>query len=147
MLKVVYSKVINGKGRTAFVGKDKMTYEYADVPDEETFQKLKTEIVEELKKKDSSLVKASFYTEKRVSWEIAYEDIDKNDEYNSISVIKNMTRQAVMDNIAGMTWGMWELFNGVFEKRPKIPNDLSEADENSDPLYDYLKSLGPTILK
>lgn len=144
MFKVIYTKAVNKKGRYAFVGGDKMTYEYADVPDEETFQKLKNEIVEELKKEDTPLVKASFYNEKGVPLEISFEDIDEEDEGCIIDAINGMMLKMLN---GGMTKGQWELFNGSHGDDFKIPEDLAEADENSDPLYDYLKSIGPTLLK
>lgn len=144
MFKVIYTKAVDEKGRYAFVGDDKMTYEYADVPDEETFQKLKNEIIEELKKEDTPLVKASFYDEKSVPLEIGFEDIDEEDEGCIIDAINGMTLKMLN---GGMTKGQWELFNGSYDDNLKIPEDLAEADENSDPLYDYLKSIGPTLLK
>lgn len=144
MFKVIYTKAVDEKGRYACVGGDKMTYEYADVPDEETFQKLKNEIVEELKKEDTSLVKASFYNEKGVPLEISFEDIDEEDEGCIIDAINGITLKMLN---GGMTKGQWELFNGSYDDNLKIPEDLAEADENSDPLYDYLKSVGPTLLK
>lgn len=147
MFKVIYTKAVDGKGRYAFVGGDKMTYEYADVPDEETFQKLKNEIVEELKKEDTPLVKASFYNEKGVPFEISFDDIDEEDEYCLITAVNNMTLKMIEESRGGMTKGQWELFNGSYADDFKIPEDLAEADENSDPLYDYLKSIGPTLLK
>lgn len=147
MFKVIYTKAVDGMGRYAFVGGDKMTYEYADVPDEETFQKLKNEIVEELKKEDTPLVKASFYNEKGVPFEIGFEDIDEEDETCLIDTVNDMTLQKLEERTDYMTKGQWELFNGSYDDDLKIPEDLAEADKNSDPLYDYLKSVGPTLLK
>lgn len=147
MFRVIYTKAVDGNGRYACVGGDKMTYEYADVPDEETFQKLKNEIVEELKKEDSPLVKASFYNEKGVPFEISFDDINEEDEYCLIDAVNGITLKKLEESLGGMTKGQWELFNGSYDDDFKVPEDLAEADENSDPLYDYLKSIGPTLLK
>lgn len=91
MVKVIYTLAVNGKGRDACVGIDETRYEYKDVPDEATFQKIKKEIIEELNDKNTPLIKASFYTETNVPFEISYDSINPNDEYNHIDEVNSMT--------------------------------------------------------
>lgn len=111
MVKVIYTLAVNGKGRDACVGIDETRYEYKDVPDEATFQKIKKEIIEELNDKNTPLIKASFYTETNVPFEISYDSINPNDEYNHIDEVNSMTLEKIETDNESFPRDEWEYFN------------------------------------
>lgn len=111
MVKVIYTLAVNGKGRDACVGIDETRYEYKDVPDEATFQKIKKEIIEELNDKNTPLIKASFYTETNVPFEISYDSINPNDEYNHIDEVNSMTLEKIETDNESFPRAEWECFN------------------------------------
>lgn len=111
MVKVIYTLAVNGKGRDACVGFDETRYEYKDVPDEATFQKIKKEIIEELNDKNTPLIKASFYTETNVPFEISYDSINPNDEYNHIDEVNSMTLEKIETDNESFPRAEWECFN------------------------------------
>lgn len=111
MVKVIYTLAVNGKGRDACVGIDETRYEYKDVPDEATFQKIKKEIIEELNDKNTPLIKASFYTETNVPFEISYDSINPNDEYNHIDEVNSMTLEKIETDNESFPRDDWEYFN------------------------------------
>lgn len=111
MVKVIYTLAVNEKGRDACVGIDETRYEYKDVPDEATFQKIKKEIIEELNDKNTPLIKASFYTETNVPFEISYDSINPNDEYNHIDEVNSMTLEKIETDNESFPRDEWECFN------------------------------------
>lgn len=111
MVKVIYTLAVNEKGRDACVGFDETRYEYKDVPDEATFQKIKKEIIEELNDKNTPLIKASFYTETNVPFEISYDSINPNDEYNHIDEVNSMTLEKIETDNESFSHDEWECFN------------------------------------
>lgn len=111
MVKVIYTLAVNGKGCDACVGIDETRYEYKDVPDEATFQKIKKEIIEELNDKNTPLIKASFYTETNVPFEISYDSINPNDEYNHIDEVNSMTLEKIETDNESFPRAEWECFN------------------------------------
>ena len=111
MVKVIYTLAVNGKGRDACVGIDETRYEYKDVPDEATFQQIKKEIIEELKDKNTPLIKASFYTETNVPFEISYDDINSKDEYNQLDEVNSMTLEKIEADKESFPRAEWECFN------------------------------------
>jgi len=123
MVKAIYTKAVEEKGRYACVGGDEMTYEYKEIHSEEEFQKVKQEIIDELNKEDSPLVKVSFYTETNVPFEISYDDINEDDDYNQIEAVKNMTLEKMLADKDAMPRWSWELFNGSDTKPEDLPDD------------------------
>lgn len=111
MVKVIYTLAVNGNGRDTCVGIDETRYEYKDVPDEATFQKIKKEIIEELNDKNTPLIKASFYTETNVPFEISYDSINPNDEYNHIDEVNSMTLEKIETDNESFPRDEWEYFN------------------------------------
>lgn len=111
MVKVIYTLAVNVKGRDACVGIDETRYEYKDVPDEATFQQIKKEIIEELNDKNTPLIKASFYTETNVPFEISYDSINPNDEYNHIDEVNSMTLEKIETDNESFPRDEWECFN------------------------------------
>ena len=95
MVKAIYTTAVEVTGGEAFVGEDKMTYKYVDIPDEATFQKIKNEVIDEFKNEDTHLVKVSFYNDTNVPFEISFEDIDEDDETNQIDSINSMTLEQI----------------------------------------------------
>jgi len=126
MVKAIYTKAVEEKGRYACVGGDEMTYEYKEIHSEEEFQKVKQEIIDELNKEDSPLVKVSFYTETNVPFEISYDDINEDDDYNQIEAVKNMTLEKMLADKDAMPRWSWELFNGDSSKMENVPEDEDE---------------------
>jgi hypothetical protein len=123
MVKAIYTKSVGEAGRHAWVGIGEKTYEYKEIHTEEEFQKIKQEIIDELNKEDSPLVKVSFYTETNVPFEISYDDINEDDEYNNIGEVKNMTLEKILADKDSMSRWNWELFNGDESKHDDIPDD------------------------
>lgn len=95
MVKVIYTLAVNVNDRDACVGIDETRYEYKDVPDEATFQQIKKENIEELNDKNTPLIKASFYTETNVPFEISYDRINPKNEYNHIDEVNSMTLEKI----------------------------------------------------
>ena len=119
MVKAIYINCAGEAGRYACVGLGEKTYEYKEIHSEEEFQKIMQEIIDELNKEDSPLIKVSFYTETNVPFEISYDDI----EYNQIEAIKGMTIEKMLaDKDAAMPRWTWELFNSG-DKSENIPDD------------------------
>ena len=142
MVKVIYTLAVNGKGRYACVGGDETRYEYKDVPDEATFQQIKKEIIEELKDKNTPLIKASFYTETNVPFEISYDDINPNDEYNQIEAVNSMTLEKIEADKESFPRDQWELFNMNMELE-----DVPDSAEEFGKLYEQRMKEGKTLLK
>lgn len=111
MVKVIYTLAVNVKGRDACVGIDETRYEYKDVPDEATFQQIKKEIIEELNNKNTPLIKASFYTETNVPFEISYDRINPKNEYNHIDEVNSMTLEKIETDNESFPRDDWEYFN------------------------------------
>lgn len=118
MVKAIYINCVGEAGRYACVGLGEKTYEYKEIHSEEEFQKIKQEIIDELNKEDSPLIKVSFYTETNVPFEISYDDI----EYNQIEAVKNMTLEKMLADKDAMPRWSWELFNSG-DKPENIPDD------------------------
>lgn len=142
MVKVIYTLAVNGKGRSACVGGDETRYEYKDVPDEATFQQIKKEIIEELKDKNTPLIKASFYTETNVPFEISYDDINPNDEYNNIVEVNEMTLAKIEADKESFPRDQWELFNMNMDDV-----DIPDSAEEFGKLYEQRMKEGKTLLK
>lgn len=142
MVKVIYTIAVNKRGRSACVGGDEMRYEYKDVHDEATFQKIKQEIVDELKDKNTHLVKASFYTETNVPFEISYDDINPNDEYNNINEVNEMTLAKIEADKGSFPRDQWELFNMNMGDE-----DIPDSAEEFGKLYEQRMKEGKTLLK
>lgn len=142
MVKVIYTLAVNGKGRDACVGIDETRYEYKDVPDEATFQKIKKEIIEELNDKNTPLIKASFYTETNVPFEISYDSINPNDEYNQLDEVNSMTLEKIEADKESFPRDQWELFNMNMDGV-----DVPDSDEEFEKLYEQRMKEGKTLLK
>lgn len=126
MVKAIYTNCVGEAGRNACVGDGEKTYEYEykEIHSEEEFQKIKQEIIDELNKEDSPLIKVSFYTETNVPFEISYDDINEDDEYNQIEAIKGMTIEKMLaDKDAAMPRWTWELFNAGDRNPEDLPDD------------------------
>ena len=123
MVKAIYTKSVGEAGRHSWVGIGEKTYEYKEIHSEEEFQKIKQEIIDELNKKDTQLIKVSFYTETNVPFEISYDDINEDDEYNNIGEVKNMTLEKMLADKDAMPRWSWELFNGNDTKPEDLPDD------------------------
>lgn len=126
MVKAIYTTAVEVTGREAFVGGDKMTYKYVDIPDEATFQKIKNEAIEEFKKEDTHLVKVSFYNETNVPFEISFEDIDDDDETNQIDSINSMTLEKIENDKETFPKWQWEMLNNDLDN---VPDDEKEFDK------------------
>jgi len=142
MVKVIYTLAVNGKGRYACVGGDETRYEYKDVPDEATFQQIKKEIIEELKDKNTPLIKASFYTETNVPFEISYDDINPKDEYNQLDEVNGMTLEKIEADKDSFPRDQWELFNMALGD-----TELPDSPEEFGKLYEQRMKEGKTLLK
>lgn len=142
MVKVIYTFAVNEKGRYACVGGDETRYEYKDVPDEATFQKIKQEIIDELKDKNTPLIKASFYTETNVPFEISYDDINPDDEYNNIGEVNKMTLAKIEADKDSFPREQWELFNMNMDDE-----DVPDSAEEFGKLYEQRMKEGKTLLK
>lgn len=129
MVKAIYTKSVSEAGRHSWVGIGEKTYEYKEIHSEEEFQKIKQEIIDELKKKDTPLIKVSFYTETNVPFEISYDDINEDDEYNQIESVKNMTLEKILADKDSMPRLTWELFNGDSSKLENVPEDEAEMEK------------------
>ena len=141
MVKVIYTLAVNGKGRYACVGSDETRYEYKDVPDEATFQQIKKEIIEELKDKNTPLIKASFYTETNVPFEISYDDINPKDAYNQLDEVNSMTLAKIKADKESFPRDQWELFNMNMEDE-----DIPDS-EDIEKFYEQRMKEGKTLLK
>lgn len=126
MVKAIYTKCVGEAGRYACVGLGEKTYEYKEIHSEEEFQKIKQEIIDELNKEDTPLIKVSFYTETNVPFEISYDDINEEDDYNQIEKVKNMTLEKILADKESMPRWSWELFNGDDSMRENAPEDEDE---------------------
>ena len=142
MVKVIYTLAVNGNGRYVCVGSDEARYEYKDVPDEATFQQIKKEIIEELKDKNTPLIKASFYTETNVPFEISYDDINPKDKYNQLDEVNSMTLEKIEADKESFPREQWELFNMNMDGV-----DVQDSDEEFEKLYEQLMKEGKTLLK
>lgn len=142
MVKVIYTFAVNEKGRYACVGGDETRYEYKDVPDEATFQKIKQEIIDELKDKNTPLIKASFYSETNVPFEISYDDINPDDEYNNIGEVNKMTLAKIEADKDSFPREQWELFNMNMDDE-----DVPDSAEEFGKLYEQRMKEGKTLLK
>lgn len=142
MVKVIYTIAVNEKGRYACVGGDETRYEYKDVPDEATFQKIKQEIIDELKDENTHLIKASFYTETNVPFEISYDDIDPDDEYNNIGEVNGMTLEKIEADKDSFPREQWELFNMDMDDE-----DVPDSAEEFGKMYEQRMKEGKTLLK
>ena len=78
-----------------------------------------------MNKEDSPLIKVSFYTETNVPFEISYDDINEDDEYNQIKAVKEMTIEKMLADKDAMPRWTWELFNSG-DKPENIPDDEDE---------------------
>ena len=134
MVKAIYTKAVYEKGRRACVGGDEMSYEYKDIPSEAEFQKVKQEIIDELNDKNTHLVKVSFYTETKVPFEISYDDINPDDEYNRVDEVNEITLAQILDDKDSMPRWMWEMLN-CREPAENLPED-------EDALTEYFKKHG-----
>lgn len=139
MVKAIYTRAVNERGRDASVGFGEMSYEYKDINSEEEFQKVKKEIIDELNNPETSLVKVSFYTETNVPFEISYDDLNPDDEYNNIDEVNEMTLEKILTDTDSMPRWMWEMFNGKHEE-DSIPD---VEDENV--LNEYFKQHGALL--
>jgi len=129
MVKVIYTRAVNERGRDASIGFDETSYEYKDeINSEEEFQKVKKEVIEELKNPETSLIKASFYTETHVPFEISYDDINPDDEYNNINDVNEMTLEKILNDTESMPRWMWEMLNGK-ESGYGLPDDENALNE------------------
>lgn len=117
------AELIKGTLAYACVGLGEKTYEYKEIHSEEEFQKIKQEIIDELNKEDTPLIKVSFYTETNVPFEISYDDINEDDEYNNIEEVKGMTLEKMLADKDAMPRWSWELFNGGDTKPEDLPDD------------------------
>jgi len=137
MVKVIYTRAVNEKGRDASIGFDETSYEYKDgINSEEEFQKVKKEVIEELKNPETSLIKASFYTETHVPFEISYDDINPDDEYNNIDDVNEMTLEKILNDTESMPRWMWEMLNG------KESGDGLQLPDDENALNEYFKTHG-----
>lgn len=137
MVKVIYTRAVNERGRDASIGFDETSYEYKDgINSEEEFQKVKKEVIEELKNPETSLIKASFYTETHVPFEISYDDINPNDEYNNINDVNEMTLEKILNDTDSMPRWMWEMLNG------KESSDGIQLPDDENALNEYFKTRG-----
>ena len=134
MVKAIYTTAVEVTGREAFVGEDKMTYKYVDIPDEATFQKIKNEVIEEFKNEDTHLVKVSFYNDTNVPFEISFEDIDEDDETNQIDSINSMTLDKIENDKETCPKWQWEMYNNNLENAPDDENEFEKFME------EFLKS-------
>lgn len=135
MVKVIYTRAVNKKGRNASIGFDEMSYEYKeDINSEEEFQKAKKDAIDELKNPETSLVKVSFYTETHVPFEISYDDLNPDDEYNNIDEVNEMTLAKILDDKDSMPRWMWEMLNAR-ETAAELPDD-------EDALIEHFKKHG-----
>jgi len=129
MVKVIYTRAVNERGRDASIGFDETSYEYKDgINSEEEFQKVKKEVIEELKNPETSLIKASFYTETHVPFEISYDDINPDDEYNNIDDVNEMTLEKILNDTESMPRWMWEMLN-CKENGDGLPDDENALNE------------------
>ena len=126
MVKAIYTRCVGEKGRYACVGLGEKTYEYKEIHSEEEFQKIKQEIIDELNKEDTPLIKVSFYTETNVPFEISYDDINEEDDYNQIGKVKSMTLEKMLADKESMPRWSWELFNCDSSKFENVPEDEDE---------------------
>lgn len=117
------AELVKGTLACACVGLGEKTYEYKEIHSEEEFQKIKQEIIDELNKEDTPLIKVSFYTETNVPFEISYDDINEDDDYNQIEAVKNMTLEKMLADKDAMPRWSWELFNGNDTKPADLPDD------------------------
>lgn len=129
MVKAIYTRCVGEAGRYACIGIGEKTYEYKEIHSEEEFQKIKQEIIDELNKEDTPLIKVSFYTETNVPFEISYDDINEDDEYNNIGEVKSMTLEKILADKESMPRWNWELFNGDESKQDDIPEDENEIEK------------------
>ena len=137
MVKVIYTRAVNERGRDASIGFDETSYEYKDgINSEEEFQKVKKEVIEELKNPETSLIKASFYTETHVPFEISYDDINPDDEYNNIDDVNEMTLEKILNDTDSMPRWMWEMLNG------KESSDGVQLPDDENALNEYFKTRG-----
>lgn len=137
MVKVIYTRAVNERGRNASIGFDETSYEYKDgINSEEEFQKVKKEVIEELKNPETSLIKASFYTETHVPFEISYDDINPDDEYNNIDDVNEMTLEKILNDTDSMPRWMWEMLNG------KESSDGIQLPDDENALNEYFKTRG-----
>lgn len=137
MVKVIYTRAVNERGRDASIGFDETSYEYKDgINSEEEFQKVKKEVIEELKNPETSLIKASFYTETHVPFEISYDDINPDDEYNNINDVNEMTLEKILNDTDSMPRWMWEMLNG------KESSDGIQLPDDENALNEYFKTRG-----
>lgn len=137
MVKVIYTRAVNERGRNASIGFDEMSYEYKDgINSEEEFQKVKKEVIEELKNPQTSLVKVSFYTETHVPFEISYDDLNPDDEYNHIDEVNEMTLAKILEDKDSMPRWMWEMLNG------KESSDGIQLPDDENALNEYFKTHG-----
>ena len=79
-----------------------------------------------MKKEDTPLIKVSFYTETNVPFELSYDDINEEDDYNQIEEVKNMTLEKILADKESMPRWSWELFNGDDSMRENAPEDEDE---------------------
>jgi hypothetical protein len=137
MVKVIYTRAVNERGRDASIGFDETSYEYKDeINSEEEFQKVKKEVIEELKNPETSLIKASFYTETHVPFEISYDDINPDDEYNNIDDVNEMTLEKILNDTESMPRWMWEMLNC------KESSDGIQLPDDENALNEYFKTHG-----
>lgn len=137
MVKVIYTRAVNERGRDASIGFDETSYEYKDgINSEEEFQKVKKEVIEELKNPETTLIKASFYTETHVPFEISYDDINPDDEYNNIDDVNEMTLEKILNDTDSMPRWMWEMLNG------KESEDGHHLPDDENALNEYFKTRG-----
>lgn len=137
MVKAIYTRAVNARGRDASVGFDEMSYEYKDgINSEEEFKKIKKEVIEELKNPQTSLVKVSFYTETHVPFEISYDDLNPDDEYNHIDEVNEMTLDKILKDTDSMPRWMWEMLNG------KESSDGIQLPDDENALNEYFKTRG-----
>ena len=137
MVKVIYTRAVNERGRDASIGFDETSYEYKDgINSEEEFQKVKKEVIEELKNPETSLIKASFYTETHVPFEISYDDINPDDEYNNIDDVNEMTLEKILNDTDSMPRWMWEMLNS------KESGDGLQLPDDENALNEYFKTNG-----
>lgn len=129
MVKAIYTRCVGEKGRYACIGFGEKTYEYKEIHSEEEFQKIKQEIIDELNKEDTPLIKVSFYTETNVPFEISYDDINVDDEYNNIGEVKNMTLEKMLADKDSMPRWNWEIFNGDDSNVPEDENEIEKYFE------------------
>ena len=137
MVKVIYTRAVNERGRDASIGFDETSYEYKDeINSEEEFQKVKKEVIEELKNPETSLIKASFYTETHVPFEISYDDLNPDDDYNNIDDVNEMTLEKILNDTDSMPRWMWEMLNC------KESGDGLNLPDDENALNEYFKTHG-----